>query len=903
MKKLLLFSFVSISLTAYSQQVLTGLGAEKLIPAAKQIMFNSRTSAPAFIQFKPGAEVQYDQFSNWAKTNLNLRSSDNFALVRTEKDRLGHVHYRLQQTFNAIPVEWATYIVHTKNNKIVSMNGDFNQGIIPENILVLSETASLSKALKSLAIRKLMIETPGFQEQLRKDLNDNTIDISPKGQLVVLPIGDGVSRVFKYAYKFDIFAAEPYGRWNVYVDAGDGSILGTYTLIHTDKAQGIAKTKYSGDRTITTDSITEVGPNLGKFRLLDANHNTNSGVAIETKNAKNVSTGAAPSTAVDFIDDDNYWNNVNANYDEAATDAHWGAANTYDFYLENFDRNSYNDKGGKLLSFVHVEAKSYYNASWNGYYMIYGDGGGKPLTSIDICGHELTHGVTGNSAQLLYQRESGGLNESFSDIFGNTIEYRVKPDKFNWKVGQDLGTPLRNMENPNEYGDPDTYKGKNWKDASPACTPNSNTNDLCGVHSNSGVQNYWYYLLVKGGKGTNDKNENFEVKGVGFDTASRVAYRNLTTYLTAQSDYLDAAFYGRLCAVDLYGDTSQAFISTVNAWHAVGLGKAYSVIPVSDFSVAKRVCQTYSDIEFVNNSGSATEFIWNFGDGTPTSGAANPKHEYQNAGKYDVTLIAKSSTGVDTLVKKQFIEIYDQELSLSACENKCSNPQSTLGPLQVSLGTIDNTSKGAVEGQYFDYTCLRTVFRPENTYPISILTNASTVTYTRVWIDYNNDATFTAEELAFKTDSNVQFHNGKITIPNTAVRNTPLRVRVVSAKPLGNTPDDPCSIVKYGQIEEYAVYVDENGPVGVENNLASTIGINVFPNPNTGSLTIQLANTNNAVIAVSIVNTLGETVYTENVQVNGSLTKSIDLSTLAKGIYIVKASSGTSQQLQKLILQ
>ena len=171
--------------------------------------------------------------------------------------------------------------------------------------------------------------------------------------------------------------------------------------------------------------------------------------------------------AVDFTDTDNNWNNVNTNLDEYATDAHWGAEMTYDYYLNNHGRNSIDDNGLALKSYIHYQAgpNPFFNAFWNGNWMTYGDGNGNnvtPLTSMDIAAHEVTHGLTQHTASLIYQGESGALNESFSDIFGTCIENFARPSNWNWTLGEDIGTIFRSMSNPNTFNDPDTYMGTYW---------------------------------------------------------------------------------------------------------------------------------------------------------------------------------------------------------------------------------------------------------------------------------------------------------------------------------------------------------------------------------------------------------------------------------------------------------
>jgi hypothetical protein len=138
--------------------------------------------------------------------------------------------------------------------------------------------------------------------------------------------------------------------------------------------------------------------------------------------------------------------------------------------------------GGRMISYEHFD-NNWFNAQWDGIRMRFGDGPGNaaPLVSIDIVGHEFTHGVTGNSAGLIYAQEPVALNESFSDIFGNAIEFNTPGATGNWLVGE--GTvALRSMSNPNAFQQPDTYQGSFWF---PVASPDDNG----GVHTNSGVNN------------------------------------------------------------------------------------------------------------------------------------------------------------------------------------------------------------------------------------------------------------------------------------------------------------------------------------------------------------------------------------------------------------------------------
>lgn len=292
-----------------------------------------------------------------------------------------------------------------------------------------------------------------------------------------------------------------------------------------------------------------------------------------------------------------YWNatdvvNVDDNFidpsKQVGVSAHFGAEVSYDYYLNMHGRNSLDDNGMRLISYV-SRGVNYNNAFWDGIRMTYGDGDGvsnTPLVALDVVGHELTHGVTSNSSNLIYNSESGALNESFSDIFGNLIEFYVEgepsgginPD--GWKMGEDFNVSggFRDMANPNLNGDPDTYLGDYWW-TSPA--------DHYGVHTNSGVQNFWFYLLATGGSGTNDHGFVYAVTSIGLEDAAAIAYLNNTSFLTSSSNYQDARNGSIAAAEALFGIQSQQVLSTAAAWDAVGVAGNSPTpdIPLSNWSL------------------------------------------------------------------------------------------------------------------------------------------------------------------------------------------------------------------------------------------------------------------------------------------------------------------------------
>lgn len=288
---------------------------------------------------------------------------------------------------------------------------------------------------------------------------------------------------------------------------------------------------------------------------------------------------------------------VSMRWGNPETDVHWGIEKCYDYYYATFNRNSWDNNGQDITNFVHTNYWIKPDMRWGAYFnascicdtssalpafMIYGDGGydpetnakWKPAVALDVTAHEFTHGITAKTAKLRYQNESGALNEGFSDIFAAVIEHKYKPNAINnWLIGEEFiinlyGTPyMRDMKSPNSAGcpQPDTKNGDFWfanLSLSQRCTDE--------VHTNSGVLNKWFQLLVEGGSGTNDIGWNYAVQGLGWDTAATVAYRTLVG-LMPTSDYNAAKGASYTVANTVFSSSPNVYCQLKNAWYAVGV--------------------------------------------------------------------------------------------------------------------------------------------------------------------------------------------------------------------------------------------------------------------------------------------------------------------------------------------
>ena len=272
--------------------------------------------------------------------------------------------------------------------------------------------------------------------------------------------------------------------------------------------------------------------------------------------------------AVDIIDLDSSFVETSQG---AGVSAHWCAENCYDYYLIDHGRDSYNNLGGRIISYVHFgdERAAFAGTAAVPPVLYFGDrsNNATPCVSLDFVGHEYAHLLTRYSARLIYTNESGALNESFSDMFGEAIETFGKGLPPDWLFGAEVYA-IRSLSNPKLFNDPDTYLGQHWV---PSTSNPSAANDYGGVHTNSGVQNYWFYLLSEGGSGVNDNDDYYSVTGVGLDDAAKIAYRNLTVYLMPSSQYYDSYDGAMWSAIDLFGSNSLQYRSVIEAWYAVGV--------------------------------------------------------------------------------------------------------------------------------------------------------------------------------------------------------------------------------------------------------------------------------------------------------------------------------------------
>ncbi|WP_323096368.1 M4 family metallopeptidase [Intrasporangium sp. YIM S08009] len=458
--------------------------------------------------------------------------------VSTDAD--GATHVRFDRTFKGLPVVGGDLVVHT--DKAGGWKG-VNAAASAVRVGSTTPTVSAQRAADTAA----------------RDAGFTVRTATPS--LAVYALQGPARLVWKTQVDGIGAHQEPAGKV-VFVDARTGSVVDQWATEINDAGTG--NSLYLGTVTVQTT------PSGGQWQMIDGTRG-----GARTEDGNNGSTSSTTGTL--FTDADNTWGTgSNSNRQSAAVDADFGVGATWDFYKNTFGRNGIKNDGKGARSLVHV-GTNWVNASWSDtcFCMRYGDGDGVsygPLVSLDVAGHEMTHGVTSATAGLTYARESGGLNESTSDVMGTMVEFTANTagDPGDYLIGERfaLGSakPLRYMDQPSKDG------------ASANCW--SKRVGTLDVHYSSGVGNHAFYLLSEGsgaktinGVAYNSPTCNGStVTGIGRDAAARIWYRALTTYWTSSTNYAGARAGMLSAAVDLYGAGSAQYAATAASWSAVSVG-------------------------------------------------------------------------------------------------------------------------------------------------------------------------------------------------------------------------------------------------------------------------------------------------------------------------------------------
>ena len=524
----------------------------------------SRNNSPVFIEkitsgTKSSSSLSpeerfYAFFEDEKLTTKIPNPGESFIITDISKDELGITHVSAVQQYKGVKIYGSESSLHLSPGKEI-FTGRLHQTDQEIN----TKPVHNANEIRSVVVRDIKKIT-AFRELSAKEKEFLKYE-SPACNLIIMKQEDN-----SYALAYQVEIRPNFLEvWRYFVDANTGKILRKYNITCSDGPATASATDLNGVSRVINTYLEGTS-----YLLVDASEGmyipaTQEGV-IMTLNANNTST-----TNLDynlFSSATNTWNVP------SAVSAHYNAATTYKYFNTKFGRNSINGNGGNIISFVNVAEQggsSMDNAFWNGYAVFYGNGATnfKPLAGgLDVTAHELGHGVVSNSANLEYQGQSGAINETFADIFGSMV------DREDWLLGEDITQPLyspsgalRNMADPHNMG---TNLNDHYWQPKHVSEMYLGEGDNGGVHINSGIGNYAYYLYAT---------------ALSKDKAELVFYDALTKYLKSTSQFIDFRIAVTQAAKIRYGDSSVEAAKAAEAFDAVGIYEEEQVNSAQDYPV------------------------------------------------------------------------------------------------------------------------------------------------------------------------------------------------------------------------------------------------------------------------------------------------------------------------------
>ncbi|WP_443062264.1 M4 family metallopeptidase [Streptomyces sp. NBC_00386] len=601
---------------------------------------------------------------------LGLGSKEKLVVKDVVKDNDGTLHTRYERTYAGLPVLGGDIVVHTPpaSQATGTVSTTFNN---KHTIKVASTTPAVTRATAGAQALKtaksLKAEKPST-DSARK----------------VIWAGTGTPRL---AWETVISGLQDDGtpsKLHVVTDATTGKELTRYEGIQT----GTGNTQYSGTVTLNTTLSGST------YQLTDSTRGSH-----KTYSLNNGTSG----TGTLMTDADDVWGTgAGSNTQTAGADAAYGAQMTWDFYKNTFGRSGIKNNGVAAYSRVHYST-AYVNAFWDDscFCMTYGDGTSSThaLTSLDVAGHEMSHGVTSNTAGLNYTGESGGLNEATSDIFGTGVEFYAanSSDVGDYLIGEKIningdGTPLRYMDKPS-------------KDGGSADSWYSGVGNL-DVHYSSGPANHMFYLLsegsgtktINGVTYTSSTSDGVAVAGIGRAAALQIWYKALTTYMTSSTNYAGARTAALNAATALYGASSAQYAGVANAFAGIAVG-SHVTPPTSGVTVTNPGSQSSTVGTAVSlqvsasstNTGSLTYSATGLPTGLSISSSTGAiTGTPTTAGTYSTTVTVTDSTGATGTAS------FTWTVSTSGGGGTCTSAQLLGNPGFESGATTWTASSGVI---------------------------------------------------------------------------------------------------------------------------------------------------------------------------------------------------------------
>ncbi|HUM47466.1 MAG TPA: M4 family metallopeptidase [Chitinophagales bacterium] len=618
--------------------------------------------AGSFLFFKEELKIDPNTIFQTYKSNFGLQNEDEMKRYRSQHhDNAGITIHRYQQYHNGIKVHGAVMNVFEKYGSAEKANGRVIRDLGNDEVYV-SSAEALQLALQGIDPSEYQWTDPVLISKFSKEKRLQGKKLEPDPELVYM------YRKKSERVSFDRSAYELC--WDIQLNLKHGASKHVFISAVTGKQVNeipISLNCLNWDFVLPFNGVQPVL------------FSTNGNLCTPYGNTQQfICTDYAGDIEIHTEDYDNsseicfdhfYYNPLQLNgIGGDGAQAQWGIQKSLDYFWTKFNWRSYDNDYADLDVNVNVSFSdnngnnAAYDETWEDFDFGYGYDKNDEFdsyTCIDIVGHEYTHGVDDYTADLDYSDESGALDESYADIMGEIIQtaaeqfpFYYDAIHFDWLVGADKSTGyVRSMSNPSLKDDPDTYKGNFWcnyDNSAYTCTSEDNG----GVHTNSGVQNFMFYLLVAGGSGVNDNGTPYSVTPIHIYDAEEIAFLS-HTYLWGSAEYGDARDAWIQAAIDLFGNCSQQAISVAKAWRAVGVG-------LDEYGYDQNLCTyipvgTYNAINDITTNGAGCSL-----NATPVLGNIYFVAGNQIVFKGGTILSAFGSNIVDAFINPCNLTIHDK---------------------------------------------------------------------------------------------------------------------------------------------------------------------------------------------------------------------------------------------------
>jgi Zn-dependent metalloprotease/PKD repeat protein len=512
-----------------------------------------------------------------------------FKEIKRSTDDLGFTHVRLQHYIDDVLVNHGILNLHIKDDVVESFNGEL---YLPVN--------------RSLNTLDYTAVKAAFLAQFQNYQSWTILDEDKNMQGIYCPNTNRTA--LEYCFRFRLQSPDLKRDDFIFFNPSTTSLTRIEPqLIHSDSV-GTAKTFYRGTKPVTTDFV---GTN--SFRM--------------KQNGKPINT--YDSRLGNYVTDaDNNWKTTGK---EIAGDVHYALDLLHTYMDTTFGWDSYANNGDSITSVLNFGGSG--NAFWNlsgnfATFLVAKTTSVNPCAAIDVIGHEFGHGIADENAGLVYSGESCMLHESFADISGTALEHYEDTSKSNWLLGEEVWVSrggIRNMKTPKAMRHPDTYKGQYWAG---------------GCHNNGEVQNHWFYMMVEGDTGTNDNRVQYDIKGLGRDSATQIMFRAMFYYVTPNTQFSDMAAFTLKATKDLYGTCGKELQMVWDAWEAAGIVDTTVKLTNFDHGIVApklRCTQVPATQKFSSIGDPSREVLWTYGSGDTTS-SFSFEHKFTDYGSLNVML-------------------------------------------------------------------------------------------------------------------------------------------------------------------------------------------------------------------------------------------------------------------------